>query len=56
MTIKTQSQKKARASFESNVKKASNCRHSKCLKSCFICPEYENCDIQKRLEIARNKM
>ena len=34
-------QRKARTTFENNVKKASKCRNEKYQPSCFSCPEYK---------------
>lgn len=49
-------QEKARRSFEYAVKQANKCRHEKIQISCFSCPLYAECDIQKRIESARKKM
>jgi len=56
MLQKTKTQDKARKSFNYQCKLASNCRHEKYQVSCFSCPQYSTCPIQKAIEIARNKM
>lgn len=55
-TTKTKTQEKARRSFEYACKQASKCRHERYCVSCFSCPLEKSCDIQKRIETARNKM
>lgn len=35
--------------FDYACKQASNCRHDKCIVSCFGCNEYKTCDIQRRV-------
>ena len=52
MTVK----EKAKRSFNYAVRQASNCRHDKYQVSCFNCPQYKSCDIQNRLEKAKDKM
>lgn len=47
---------KYRKSFEFQCKKASKCRHEKYQQSCFSCPNYKECTIQKAIEKARAKM
>jgi hypothetical protein len=54
--MKTKTQEKARRSFDYQCRLASNCRHDKYQVSCFACPEYEKCYIQKAIEAARAKM
>lgn len=54
--MKTTTQIKARKSFEYAVKQASKCRHEKYQVSCFACPLFNECEIQKRLIKAQNTM
>jgi len=49
-------QEKARKSFDYACKQASKCRHEKYHVSCHSCPEEEKCDIQQRINKAREGM
>ena len=53
---KTKSQIKAAKSFNFQCKKASKCRHQKYQASCLSCEEREDCNIQKLIEEAREKL
>lgn len=46
----TKKQINARRVFESQVNQAKHCRKKHKLTSCFQCPEYFKCDIQKRVD------
>ena len=56
MKTKTKTEIKAAKSFNYACRQASNCRHDKYQESCFSCPLFQTCDIQKRIETARKKM
>jgi hypothetical protein len=56
MKTKTKTQIKAAKLFNYACNQASKCRHDKYIKSCFDCPLFQTCDIQKRIENARKKM
>ena len=47
---------KAKKSFNYQCKRASVCRHEKYQKSCYSCPQFDICDIQRAIEKARKKM
>ena len=53
---KTKTQEKARRSFDYACKQASKCRHENYCVSCYGCPEYITCEIQKRIKQAKDKM
>ena len=54
--MKTKTQEKARKSFDYACRQASKCRHERYQVSCHSCPAESECDIQKRIEKARQKI
>ena len=52
----TKTQDKATKSFNYQCKLASKCRHERYQVSCYSCPLEKTCQIQKAIEIARQKM
>ena len=52
----TKTQEKARCSFDYACKQASKCRHENYMVSCFSCEIRSYCEIQERIERAKNKM
>ena len=49
-------QEKASKSFNYQCKKAEKCRHDKYMISCNLCPQHDNCDIQKNIDKHFNSM